>query len=85
MVTKEMILEAAATEFGTTVKRIVGRYKVRPLPEARAYCAVWMRVSLRMSYSAIGRALGGIDHTSVMYLCGKLPGRTPFWLRTGEA
>lgn len=84
MVTPELILAAAATEFKTTVAKIVGRCKVRALVEARAYSAMWMRVALRMSYPAIGRALGGLDHASIMYLCGKTA-RTPYWLKTGPA
>lgn len=79
-----MILEAAATEFKTSVAKIVGPGRVRALVEARAYCALWMRVALRMSYPAIGRAIGGRDHSTAMYLCGKLESRPPSWLKAGN-
>jgi len=84
VVTPEMLLTAAATEFGTTVAKIVGPGRVRALVEARAYVALWLRVALRMSYPAIGRVLGGRDHSTVMYLCGKLPERAPHWLKAGN-
>lgn len=84
MVTPEMILEAAATEFETTVAKIVGPGRVRALVEARAYVALWLRVLFRMSYPAIGRVIGGRDHSTVMYLCGRLDYRTPHWLKTGN-
>lgn len=90
MVTAEMILEAAATEFKTTVAKIVGPGRVRSLVEARAYVALWLRVWCHieghtpMSYPAIGRAIGGRDHSTVMYLCGKLADRQPHWLKAGN-
>lgn len=79
------ILIAAEEEFGAPVAKIIGPGRVRALVEARAYCAVWMRVALRMSYASIGAVLGGRDHETIMALCGKLSDRTPFWLKTGAA
>lgn len=59
-------LSAAAQLYGTTPDALLGRGRDAELLEARAL-AVWALRNLggRWSYPAIGRALGGRDHSTI--------------------
>jgi chromosomal replication initiation ATPase DnaA len=69
MTPADWIVEAAAKATGVTVRELRGFDRHRPLVERRRFAAVKLRLE-GYSYPAIGRALGGRDHSTIMSLLG---------------
>ena len=61
----EVVIHEVAARHGVTVEALLGRRKYSPLPAARR--AVCMRLrEAGLSLPAIGRQLGGRDHTTIL-------------------
>ncbi len=70
----EAILEIAATYFGVNIADLTGRSRSARIAMQRQILMFVMREETGASLPQIGRALGGRDHTTVMYGCGKVAG-----------
>lgn len=66
----ERIEARAIRVFGVTRTEMRGRQRFDRIVFARFFISYWMRRLTDLSYPQIGRKLGGIDHTSVLYGCG---------------
>jgi hypothetical protein len=56
-----------AEKHGVTMKDVISDFRDREVVAARFECYWHMREVLKMSFPAIGAALGGKDHTSVLH------------------
>lgn len=66
------IIAIAADVWGITEKALTGAERTRSLVHARATVALIAKaLPTPASYPAIGKALGGRDHSSIMNLCDK--------------
>ncbi|MFQ3665557.1 MAG: helix-turn-helix domain-containing protein [Sphingomonadaceae bacterium] len=69
--TMPTILDAVAVAFEVPRDDLVGRVRTQQVAEAR-HAAVWIaRKTTRLSYSQIGRKLGGRDHTTTLASHGR--------------
>jgi len=64
------IVQAEAKAAGITVAVMLGNRRLRHIVNARANAAARLRKEMNLSYPAIGQALGGRHHTTVMSLLG---------------
>ena len=67
----EDVVRAVADVFGVTVDEIMGRDRSREVALPRQV-AMYLLRSENISLPQIGEALGGRDHTTVMYACEKV-------------
>jgi|GEM_PF-2997554 len=76
----DIVLALTARRFGITLDSLLSHRRAEQLVVARAF-AVWALRSLGQatSYPAIGRALGGRDHTTIINLHQKA-----IWLRLSD-
>jgi chromosomal replication initiator protein len=58
--------------FGVTVDRMLGRDRSREVALPRQIAMFLLREEANISLPQIGEALGGRDHTTVMYGCEKV-------------
>ncbi len=66
------VLYAVASAFGVDTKRLLGRDRSREIALPRQVAMYLMREEANFSLPQIGAALGGRDHTTVMYGCDKI-------------
>ena len=66
------IMETVAAFYELTLSDLVGACRKRELVVPRQIVMYLMRRELDCSYPAIGKNLGGRDHTTVMYACQKI-------------
>ena len=66
------VLYAVASAFGVDTKRMLGRDRSREIALPRQVAMYLMREEANFSLPQIGAALGGRDHTTVMYGCDKI-------------
>jgi chromosomal replication initiator protein len=66
------VLEAVASAFGITRERILGRDRSQEVALPRQIAMYLLREEANVSLPQIGDALGGRDHTTVMYACEKV-------------
>lgn len=66
------VVEAVARSFGLTTEQITGRDRSREVALPRQVAMYLLRESGNISLPQIGEALGGRDHTTVMYACDKV-------------
>jgi chromosomal replication initiator protein len=66
------IITAVAAEFGIEEDRLLGRERSREVALPRQVAMYLIREETATSLPKIGAALGGRDHTTVMYGCGKI-------------
>lgn len=59
------VLEAVASNFGTSVDELVGRRRTARACTARFTAALLLREQLAWSYQRIGRLLGDRDHSTI--------------------
>jgi chromosomal replication initiator protein len=71
-VTIEQILQAVAAQYGVGIDSLVGPRRSRELATARQVAMYLARQMTRMSLPQLGEALGGRDHTTIMYGCEKI-------------
>jgi chromosomal replication initiator protein len=68
----DKIIELVAREWKTSVEAILGRDRSQKIAEPRQVAMYLMRKETDASLPQIGAALGGRDHTTVMYSIGKI-------------
>ena len=68
----EQIVNAVAKTYGLTIDRIMGRDRSREVALPRQIAMYLLRQEANISLPQIGTALGGRDHTTVMYGCEKV-------------
>ena len=68
----EQVLNAVATSFGLSYDRLLGRDRSREVALPRQVAMYLLREEGNVSLPQIGEALGGRDHTTVMYACEKV-------------
>ena len=66
------VLFAVASSFGIEAKKLLGRDRTREIALPRQVAMYLMREEANFSLPQIGAALGGRDHTTVMYGCDKI-------------
>ena len=66
------VVSAVATAFGIATERLMGRDRTREVALPRQVAMYLLRDAANISLPQIGAALGGRDHTTVMYGCDKI-------------
>jgi len=66
------VVRKVAESFGLTVDRLLGRDRSREVALPRQVAMYLLRQEANISLPQIGNALGGRDHTTVMYACDKV-------------
>lgn len=70
--TTEQIIEAVARQFNVEEERLLSRERSREVALPRQVAMYLLREETSASLPSIGEALGGRDHTTVMYGCDKI-------------
>jgi chromosomal replication initiator protein len=68
----DQVLYAVANAFGISPEKILGRERTREVALPRQVAMYLLREEAHISLPQIGEALGGRDHTTVMYGCDKV-------------
>ena len=68
----EKVMEVVAHQWHTTVEALVGRDRSQKVVEPRQVVMYLLRKISNTSYPQIGAAMGGRDHTTVMYSIEKI-------------
>jgi chromosomal replication initiator protein len=68
----EEVVRKVAEVYGVTVERVLGRDRSREVALPRQIAMYLLREEANISLPQIGEALGGRDHTTVMYGCEKI-------------
>ncbi|MDH5505792.1 MAG: chromosomal replication initiator protein DnaA [Anaerolineae bacterium] len=68
----EHIIEIVARAFGLPLERMLGRDRSREVALPRQIAMYLLREEAQISLPQIGEALGGRDHTTIMYGCDKI-------------
>jgi chromosomal replication initiator protein len=71
-VSPNQVVEAVASAFGLTFERLMGRDRSREVALPRQVAMYLLREEGNVSLPQIGEAMGGRDHTTVMYACEKV-------------
>ncbi|MEI8132380.1 MAG: chromosomal replication initiator protein DnaA [Leptolinea sp.] len=66
------VVTTVARAFGITTEQILGRDRTRGIVLPRQVAMYLLREVANVSLPQIGQALGGRDHTTVMYACAKV-------------
>lgn len=67
------IIAHASDIFGVRIADITGPARLRRYARPRMTCAYLAHLLTPLSYPAIGRALGGRDHSTIMHACAMVP------------
>ena len=73
--TIEHIIRAVANHFGIEEERLLGKQRMREVALPRQVAMYLIRKETSASLPQIGKALGGRDHTTIMYGCEKISDR----------
>lgn len=68
----DQIINVVANVFGISTEELLGRSRSRDVALPRQVAMYLMREEVNASLPQIGEALGGRDHTTVMYACEKV-------------
>lgn len=68
----DQIVSRVAEAFGVTVESMLGRDRSRQIALPRQIAMYLLREEANISLPQIGEALGGRDHTTIMYGCDKV-------------
>lgn len=68
----DQVLYAVANAFGISPEKILGRDRSRDIAVPRQVAMYLLREEAHISLPQIGEAIGGRDHTTVMYACDKV-------------
>ena len=71
-VTPAMVLAAASAQFNLPEQALTGKKRDQRTAQARHITMYLLREETQLSLGAIGRILGGRDHTTVLHGCGKI-------------
>ncbi len=66
------VVRKVADVYGLTIERILGRDRSREVALPRQIAMYLLREEVNCSLPQIGEALGGRDHTTIMYGCDKI-------------
>ncbi len=66
------VMDAVASAFGVTRERMLGRDRSQEIALPRQVAMYLLREEANVSLPQIGEAMGGRDHTTVMYACEKV-------------
>jgi chromosomal replication initiator protein len=69
------IIETVAVFYNTTTGELIGQDRTKEVAWARHVAMYLIREETEASLPAIGKALGGRDHTTIMYGCEKVADR----------
>lgn len=72
MLNPDIVVNIVADSFGITAERLLGRDRSRDVALPRQVAMYLLREEANVSLPQIGEALGGRDHTTVMYACDKV-------------
>ena len=72
-----VVVDAVATHYGVDQQVLKGRKRDKKTAQARQMAMYLMREDGNMGLTAIGRALGGKDHTTVAYGCDRIKTQLP--------
>ena len=67
--TSDYVIRVAALGFGVTIEELTGYSRAQPICGYRQVLMAALRDMTGLSFPAIGRLLGGRDHTTVMHAC----------------
>lgn len=70
----EHVVDVVASSFGITSEKLMGRDRSRSATLPRQVVMYLLRQEANVSLPQIGEAMGGRDHTTVMYACEKVAG-----------
>jgi chromosomal replication initiator protein len=68
----DQVIQTVADAYGLTTERMLGRERSRQVALPRQIAMYLLREEVNISLPQIGEAVGGRDHTTVMYACGKI-------------
>lgn len=68
----DSILQAVARVLGVPKTDILGKSRLQDVAMARQIAMWFMKHELNLSYPAIGKVLGGKDHTTILHGCQKI-------------
>jgi chromosomal replication initiation ATPase DnaA len=72
-ITGRAVADFVGRHYGVTFDELAGPRRTLPLARARQFAMYAMReLCPHMSYPAIGRLLGGRDHTTILHGCRKV-------------
>ncbi len=71
-ITPDRILHVISDQYGVTVEDLLSKKRSRDIAMPRQVAMYLMRSLTQLSTTAIGQALGGRDHTTVMHGCEKV-------------
>lgn len=71
-VTPDAIFELITSEFNISIEELRSDSRKREISQARQICMYLLRTHTQLSLPKIGAALGGKDHTTVMYAIEKM-------------
>ena len=66
------VVNVVASAFGITPEKLMGRDRTRAAALPRQVVMYLLRQEANVSLPQIGEAMGGRDHTTVMYACEKV-------------
>jgi chromosomal replication initiator protein len=66
------VVDVVAASFGITPEKLLGRDRTRAAALPRQVVMYLLRQEANVSLPQIGEAMGGRDHTTVMYACDKV-------------
>ncbi|HMD87929.1 MAG TPA: chromosomal replication initiator protein DnaA [Anaerolineaceae bacterium] len=72
LVEPRQIVDAVASAFGISAERLMSRDRTHEIALPRQVAMYLLREEANASLPQIGQALGGRDHTTVMYACEKI-------------
>ena len=70
--TQKQVIDVVASAFGLSSEQLLGRDRSREVALPRQVAMYLLREEANVSLQQIGEALGGRDHTTVMYACDKV-------------
>jgi chromosomal replication initiator protein len=68
----KQVVTAVASMFGISAEKLLGRDRSREVAWPRQIAMYLLREEGNVSLPQIGEAMGGRDHTTVMYACDKV-------------
>jgi chromosomal replication initiator protein len=68
----DQVVQSVAAAFGVPMDRMLGRERSREVALPRQIAMYLLREEVNISLPQIGNALGGRDHTTIMYGCEKI-------------
>jgi chromosomal replication initiator protein len=71
-ITADQVLEAVAHQFGIDIATLRGRQRAQKIAAARHVAMYLLKEDLHYSFPQVGEVLGGRDHTTALYACGKI-------------